>query len=374
MSEQSFAYCDALGPAKVVEIYQPSLDLRAILVIDNVAAGPSIGGIRMARAIGVEECFRLARAMTLKNAMAGLPHGGGKSMIRGDPDGDPGEKEALVRAFAYAIAGHTDYIPGPDMGTDETCMGWVWGEIGRAIGLPTELGGIPLDELGATAYGLRAAAQVAAPYCGLSLEGARVAIEGFGAVGAHAARFLADEGAIIVAVSDSHGAVRNEAGLDLDALARLPAEGRSVAELASGETMARERLIEVACDIWIPAAGPDTIRLDNVDRMQARLVLEGANIPATEAAEMRLHERGVLVVPDFVANAGGVICGAMEYRGMGRAQAFHEIAERVAANTEAVLKAARMDGVTPRQAARRIAEERVKRAMAFGRWSGSGRG
>jgi glutamate dehydrogenase (NAD(P)+) len=181
---------DELGPAKIVQIHEPRLGLEAAVVVDNVARGASIGGLRMAPDVTVEECARLARAMTLKNASAGLPHGGGKSVLRGDPRMAVERKEALIRAFAHAVRHETDYIFGPDMGTDETCMAWVYDEIGRAVGLPSVLGGIPLDEIGATGWGLRHAAEVAAPHCGLDLRGARVAIQGFGAVGRHTARFL----------------------------------------------------------------------------------------------------------------------------------------------------------------------------------------
>ena len=132
--------------------------MKAIVVVDNVACGPAIGGTRMAPDVSFEECFRLARAMTLKNAAAGLPHGGAKSVIFGDPSMDPDLKERWIRAFAQGIRGITDYIPGPDMGTNETAMAWVKDEIGRAVGLPRVLGGIPLDEIGATGWGLAVAA------------------------------------------------------------------------------------------------------------------------------------------------------------------------------------------------------------------------
>ncbi|HSM41224.1 MAG TPA: Glu/Leu/Phe/Val dehydrogenase dimerization domain-containing protein, partial [Afifellaceae bacterium] len=173
--DDAFRFSDDLGPEKILHVYRPSLGLRGILVIDNIAAGPSIGGVRMAADVSLDECFRLARAMTLKNAAAGLPHGGGKAVIYGDPHMDPHDKEELVRAFAKAIADETGYIPGPDMGTDETAMAWVHDETGRSVGLPAVIGGIPLDEIGATGFGLAAAARVAAPHCGLDLEGARVA-------------------------------------------------------------------------------------------------------------------------------------------------------------------------------------------------------
>ena len=148
-----FATADDLGPEKIVHIHVPGIGLQAILVIDNVACGPAIGGVRMAPDVSVGECRRLARAMTFKNAAAGLPHGGGKSVIVADPRCDIEQKERLIRGFAQAIGPLDDYIVGPDMGTDETCMAWIRDEIGRSVGLPREIGGIPLDEIGAT--GLR---------------------------------------------------------------------------------------------------------------------------------------------------------------------------------------------------------------------------
>jgi len=149
-----FRFGDSLGPAKVIHVFEPALGLKGILVVDNVARGPSIGGLRMAPDVSAEECFRLARAMTLKNAAAGLAHGGGKSVLYGDPRMPLERKQQLIRAFAHALRNEHDYIFGPDMGTDEICMAWVKDEIGRAVGLPAALGGIPLDEVGATGWGL----------------------------------------------------------------------------------------------------------------------------------------------------------------------------------------------------------------------------
>ena len=120
-----FDFADELGPIKIVHVYDPKCGLKAVVAIDNVARGPSIGGIRMAHDVSAEEAFRLARAMTLKNSAANLPHGGGKSVIFGDPKITLAEKERLIRAFARAIRDLVEYIPGPDMGTDETCMAWV---------------------------------------------------------------------------------------------------------------------------------------------------------------------------------------------------------------------------------------------------------
>jgi glutamate dehydrogenase (NAD(P)+) len=367
--ESAFELADALGPSRIIHVHEPSLGLRGTLVVDNVATGPAIGGLRMAPDVSTEECFRLARAMTLKNAAAGLPHGGGKSVLYGDPGMPRAEKEQLVRAMACALGDCQDYIFGPDMGTDEGCMACVKAEIGRAVGLPREVGGIPLDEIGATGLGVACAAEVASRFCDLELAGARFAVQGFGAVGIHSARFLAQRGGVLVAASDSRGGVHQPGGIDVQALIEHKRSGKSVAEYPVGERIDGGALIGVDCEIWVPAARPDVLRVDNVDRLRAKLVVSGANIPATEEAERRLHERGVLQVPDFIANAGGVICASVEYHGGSEPQALATIEEKIRANTEAVLEAARRRGVLPRQAAVDLAVERVRRAMGYRRWS-----
>ncbi len=363
-----FGFADDIGPAKVVHLTERHTGLRAVLVVDNVAAGPAIGGARMATDVTTAECFRLARAMTLKNAAAGLPHGGAKGVIRADPTMDPAAKERLVRAFACSVADVADYIPGPDMGTDELAMGWVRDEIGRAVGLPAEVGGIPLDQLGATGFGLATAVEVAAERIGLELRGARVAVQGFGAVGRNTARFLAQRGAILVGASDSTGAVVDPEGLDVDALVATKRTGRLV-DHPVGRQIPRDDLIGVACEIWVPAARPDAIRADNVDRVVARVVAQGANIGVTPEAEERLHARGILSLPDFIVNAGGVICGSVEFHGGTRGLAFATIAERITANVDEVLDRAAADEVTPMQAARTMAHARVRRAMQTRRWT-----
>lgn len=364
-----FRFADDLGPAKIVHVHEPRRGLRAVLVIDNVARGPSIGGLRMAPDVTTEECVRLARAMTLKNAAAGLPHGGGKSVLAGDPRQPRAQKEPLVRAFAHALRHEADYIFGPDMGTDEACMAWVQDEIGRAVGLPAALGGIPLDEIGATGWGLRHAVEVAAPYAGLEVRGARVVIQGFGAVGKHAARFLGDQGAVLVAASDSGGTIHDPGGLEVASLIALKAGGKSVIESPAGRALDGDAVLDIECDIWIPAARPDVVREDNVQRLRTRLVPQGANIPFTAGAERALHERGVLVIPDFIANAGGVICAAMEFQGATEAGAFAAIEERIRANTRAVLETATAQSIPPREAALALAAARVREAMSYRRFS-----
>jgi glutamate dehydrogenase (NAD(P)+) len=365
----AFRFADELGPKRIIHVYEPTVGLRGTLVVDNVAAGPAIGGLRMAPDVSTEECFRLARSMTLKNAAAGLPHGGGKSVLYGDPSMPVEAKERLVRAMACALGDCDDYIFGPDMGTDEICMAWVKSEIGRAVGLPRELGGIPLDEIGATGFGVCHSADVASQSCGLDLAGARFAVQGFGAVGIHAARFLAERGAILVAAADSRGSISDPNGLPVEKLIAFKRDGKGVSDFGAGRGADRDAIVAVECEIWIPAARPDVIRADNVADLRAKLVVPGANIPLTAVAERILHERGVICVPDFVANAGGVICAAMEYRGATESAVFAAIEERIRDNTAEVLERSRSQGVTPREAAIALAGERVERAMGYRRWS-----
>jgi glutamate dehydrogenase (NAD(P)+) len=357
--------CDGIGPRTICLLRTPEEELEAFVVVDNVAAGPAIGGVRLAPDVSLEEVARLARAMTFKNAIAGLPHGGAKAGIVARTDLYVHDKEQIVRAFARAIRHLVDYIPGPDMGTDEASMAWVHDEIGRAVGLPRVLGGIPLDDVGATGYGLAVCAEAVATCGGPRVEGARVAIQGFGAVGRHAARFLHERGARVVAVSDSRGGTARDDGLDVGALAEWKRTGSSVHTFPGGRAVSGADVLATECELLIPAARCDALNEANAADVRAEVVLPGANIPATPVAVEILHDRGVLLVPDFVANAGGVICAAWEYRGATQVEAFAAIEERVRANTVEVLERARRQRRTPTATATTVASERVREAMAY---------
>jgi glutamate dehydrogenase (NAD(P)+) len=343
---------DELGPEQIVLLRQPRVGLEAIVVVDNVACGPAIGGVRMAPDVTVEEVYRLARAMTFKNAAAGLPHGGGKAGIIADPDCERSRKETLVRTFARMIRNVTSYIPGPDMGTDEGCMAWVKDEINRVVGLPRVIGGIPLDEIGATGFGIAVAAEVAAPAVGVALEGSRVAVQGFGAVGQHGARFLAQRGVKLVAV---------------EALINHKQAGSPVHTFPGGKSIESAALVSVDCEIWVPAARPDVLTENNVSHLKAKLILQGANIPATTAAEQWMHVHGILNIPDFIANAGGVICAAVEYHGGTQSQAMATIEEKIRSNTSEMVERMKTENIVPREAAIQMARRRVEEAMQYHR-------
>jgi glutamate dehydrogenase (NAD(P)+) len=354
---------DDIGPSKVIHLYSRKTTLKAIVVIDNIALGPAIGGVRVSPGVNIEEVIRLARTMTLKNAIAGLSHGGGKSGIIADPKSP--EKERYFRVFARMIKELEEYIPGPDMGSDEEAMAWIYDEIGRACGLPEEIGGLPLDKLGATGFGLAECAEVACPYAGTNLKGARVAIQGFGSVGRAAAKFFSEKGAILVAASDTRGTIYSKEGLDVNKLIATKMSKGAVKYCEEGTFMGIEELFSVDCDILIPAATPDVIHEDNACTIKAKLILQGANIPATMAAEGILMERGILSVPDFIANAGGVIMAAMEYEKRTEKEAFETISSKIKKNTYLMLEDAKREKIPPRIAAEKLAREKVLEAMRY---------
>lgn len=355
------SFADDLGPEQIIHIYDPKTQLRAIVAIDNLTLGPAIGGCRMAPDVTTREVFRLARAMTLKNAVNGLHHGGAKSGIVADP-GSP-DKELLVRTFARSIREIKGYIVGPDMGTDEQSMAWVHEEIGRAVGLPRLLGGLPLDELGMTGYGVAVAADVASEALDLPLKGARVVIQGFGNVGKAAAQFLLERGVKVIAVNDSKGTLHDPAGIDIPALLRFVETGGKVADSRLGQPMTRDDLLTLESDIFIPAARPDVFTMQNQHLLNTQLVLEGANIPITVEAMEKLHDRGVWIIPDIIANSGGVICAATEHKGLTANDAFAAIRETIGRNTKEVLRRVREEKVYPHQAALKMAREPIETAM-----------
>jgi len=361
--EGVFQFSDEIGPEKVLYVHDPKTKMKGILVVDNTARGPGIGGVRMTPDVSTEEVFRLARAMTFKSAAADIRHGGGKSGIIADPKSK--NKDELVRAFARAIGPIAEYVPGPDMGTDECSMAIVYDEISRAVGLPRVLGGIPLDEIGSTGYGVVASTEIACEYVLLDLSKASVAVEGFGAVGKAAIRFLTEKGANVVAVSDSKGAIHEPKGLNYEKLLEAKQTTGSVKNYKGGKKIENEELFQLPVDILIPGARPDVISNKNARDIKAMLVVEAANIPATIEAERILHDRGILVVPDFIANAGGLITASVEYRGGTESEVFKIIEDKIVKNTKRVLDMAKDQKILPRAAAEKIAKERVLKAMEY---------
>jgi len=355
---------DGYGPQKIIQVYNPKVGLNGFLVIDNTALGPGKGGIRMTSTVSVDEVSKLARAMTWKCSLAELPFGGAKSGIISDSDFPTKEKKAqLIKAFAEALKGvvPNEYVSAPDMNVGEDEMRIFAETIGSnkaCTGKPADMGGLP-HELGSTGFGVFHATKVAAEHIGLDLANATVAIEGFGNVGSFVGKFLSAAGAKLVGVSDIKGLVVSKNGLEYQGLMNAIKENGSVVGY-KGESEQKDRhdVIGLDVDILVTAAVPNLIKLHEVDKVKAKLIVEGSNIPMTQEVEECLADRGVTIIPDFVANAGGVISSYVEYIEGSEKDMFKTVEEKLTKNTKTVLERAGEKNYT-RIAALHIAKERV---------------
>jgi len=291
----------------------------------SMTLGPSKGGIRYHPDVDLDEVTALAMLMTWKCALMSLPFGGAKGGVRCDPlKLSPRELERLTRRYASEIflcIGPDRDIPAPDMGTNEQIMAWIMDTYSMQRGAtvpgvvtskPVLLGG-SLGRVEATGRGVAFATAEAMAHLGLPLAGARVVVQGFGNVGSVAADLLSGMGCRVVAVSDVHGGIYNPDGLDIRALLALVRAGKAVREYPEGEAITNEELLELPCEILVPAALGGQFTAANAPAVQARLIVEGANGPTTGEADRVLQERGVFIVPDILANAGGVIVSYFEW-------------------------------------------------------------
>lgn len=377
------AFLDRWGPENVVQVYNPQLGVQGVLVIDNTALGPGKGGIRVSPTVTPLEVFRLARGMTWKCALADIPFGGAKSGIRVDPF--KVDKIKVIEAFAKLIAPYVPhkYIAAPDMNVGEKeieAFVIAVGDLKGATGKPEKLGGIP-HELGTTGFGVGVSLETSllmiGNKIGLSenLEGVRVAIQGFGNVGIGIAKYLAKKGAKIVAINDLWGCAYNKNGIDIEKAEKhsyATNEKQSIKNYKDAEIVPRDDIIKVDCDVFIPCACGDFITKENESFLKAKLIIEGANNAVTPDAEHSLYKRGVIVIPDFLANAGGVIGSYAEIKRMSVEEAFLLIESKIKVNTTTVLEGHISSGCTPRKIAKKLAEKRILSAMKRGTdWAGS---
>ncbi len=358
---------DEWGPEKVVAVSDRRSGMKGVLVIDNTARGMGKGGTRMSPTVTVSEIARLARVMTWKWAGVDLFFGGAKAGIVFDPASP--DKERALRAFARALANEVprEYVLGLDMGLTERDAAIVQDELGdrgAMMGAPAALGGLPYDELGVTGFGVAEVADELLP-----LRGKRVAVQGFGAVGAAVVRRVVELGAVVVAVSSVRGAVVDPDGLDVARLLALRSEVGDLAVVEYGAVVGLGAELLVPCDVLVPAATQDVIDGDLAGRVGARVVVEGANLPTSVAAQEVLAARGIVVVPDFIANAGGVVAAAY---GMDRRYSpfpvdpgvvLEAVSGKLRANATFVVGQSAQRGVTTHDAARAVTQERVLTAM-----------
>ena len=371
-----FELMDEWGPEKILIVHDTRTGMKGMVVIDNTARGMGKGGCRMAPDVTLWDCFRLARTMTWKYAMADFALGGAKSAIVADPNSP--NKEAIVRAFVRGVRKllPDEYVFGNDMGFAEPEEGIVIDECGGdlrvAVGTPSELGGFPYDEYGVTGYGGAEAAEVGADFLGIDYKTSAIAIQGFGAAGSFAAKYLHDKGARkIVAVSSVAGAIYDPNGLDIEKLMQLKEKfgDNAVKEYPGAKSIPLGDELKLDADILIPAARGDVITKENVDAIKAKLIVEVANFPVTPECRQILHKRGVIQIPDFVANAGAVVAAglSMFYRyscdRLDPEVVFATIRKKMRANTTVVLEEAKKTNRLPLDAALDIAKSRVRKAM-----------
>ena len=291
----------------------------------NVSRGPGKGGVRFHQDVTLSEVMALSAWMSVKNAAVNVPYGGAKGGIRVDPKRlSRGELERMTRRYTSEIGiiiGPNKDIPAPDVNTNEQTMAWMMDTYsmntgstatGVVTGKPVDLGG-SLGRREATGRGVFTVGTEAAKHIGLEISGARVAVQGFGNVGGVAGKLFAEAGARVVAVQDHGGTIYREAGLDVPTLLKHVEDNGSVAGFEGAEVLANDSFWDVECDILIPAALEQQINAQNAHRIKARMIIEGANGPTTPAADDILQERNVLVLPDVIANAGGVTVSYFEW-------------------------------------------------------------
>jgi glutamate dehydrogenase (NAD(P)+) len=376
-------------PQRILSVAVPvRMDDGRIEVFDgyrvqhSLARGPAKGGIRYHPEVTMDEVVALAMNMTWKCAVVDIPYGGAKGGVVVDPTQlSIGELERLTRRFTSEISiiiGPEKDIPAPDVNTNAQVMAWVMDtysmQMGYSIpsvvtGKPIEIGG-SLGRVDATGRGCVYTIVELAKKINLKLEGATVAVQGFGNVGSHAAVILQDIGCKVVAVSDVHGALYNEHGLDCRAIQAVAAKTGSILDYqGDAEEIPREQALEIPVDILVPAALGNQIHAGNAHRINAKIIAEGANGPTTNEADEILRSRGTIIIPDILANAGGVTVSYFEWvQGIQslswtEKQVAAELERRMVSSFNQVYERAQREDVDLRTAAYLIAIERVAQAI-----------
>ncbi len=291
----------------------------------NLARGPAKGGIRYAPDVTLDEVKALAMWMTWKTAVVGIPYGGAKGGVRCNPkEMSQTELENLTRRFATEISimiGPERDIPAPDVNTNPQVMAWIMDTIsmhkgysvpGVVTGKPLEIGGSKGRNV-ATSLGGQYVVREAVKRVGINLDGAKVVVQGFGNAGMYSAKFMVEDGAKVIAVSDSKGGIYNPNGLNIDEVVKVKQETGSVINYKDADRISNPELLELECDILVPAALENQITQENADRIKTKIILELANGPTTPEADKILWDKGVLILPDILANAGGVTVSYFEW-------------------------------------------------------------
>ena len=346
----------------------------------NGARGPYKGGVRYHPLADQEEVRALASLMTWKTALVGLPFGGAKGGVQCDPGKlSKAELNRLTRRYTLNIEhllGPNRDIPAPDLGTNAQTMAWMMDAYGQLHGhTPASVTGKPVELWGslgreaATGRGVAQILEQVVKDLGLDLDGLRVVIQGFGNVGSWTARIIHQTGARIVAISDVQGGIYNSLGLDIPALVEHVEQGGKAGGFKGGEALSNSELLELECDVLIPAAVDNVINVENAPRLKTRVILEAANHPTTYEGDQIVNDRGILLLPDILVNAGGVTVSYFEWTQ--NLQEFHWEEDRVNEELAKIMVRAYREvhekstrrGINHRQAAFQLGVERVARAV-----------
>ena len=365
-----FDLIDEWGPEKIVTVSDPKTKMRGVLVIDNTARGIGKGGTRMQPTVTVDEVCRLARVMTWKWAAVDLFYGGAKAGIKADPASP--DKERILRSFVRRLSNEVpeEYVFGLDMGLTENDAAIINDELGRgaAVGTPHELGGVAYDKLGITGFGVAEVVDETATRMGLNKP--RVAVQGFGAVGHAVAKRLHELGYTVTAISTAKGAIADANGLDIpELLAKREEVGDDLVEDYPQLRIDPGQELFTDAEILVPAALQNVLDEHSAKNVKAKLLVEGANLPTSTAAQEYFRGTGVTLIPDFIANAGGVVSAAfaMEARfspfRVEPQRIFETVASKLRANANTTLDEAAKTEETTHVAAQLLAKQRVRAAM-----------
>jgi len=360
---------DQLGPQQILHVHDPETGMKGVVVVDTVSLAGAGGGTRMLPDITTTEIFQLARAMTHKYAILDFPVGGAKAGIWGDPAIKGKKRADLMKSFGNAVKAllSSGIILAADMGTDNDDVALFFEGAGlpkRFTGLSTQdYEGEPLEDH-ITGYGVVVAALAACKLAGIGIKGAKVAIEGFGKVGGGVLRYISEAGANVVAVPTVDDMIYNKDGLDVKALfkARRKSGDKAVSGYENARHMKPGQLYGLPVDVLIPGARPYLINRKNVDAIKAKVISSIANIPITNEAEDILFKKGVLSVPDFISNSGGVILGVVDVLGGKVEDVFKVVNNYIGPIATSILKEARQQNINPRALAIKKTTAKVLKA------------
>ena len=368
------AFLNEWGPTNIIQVYDPDINMQGILVLDNTCLGPACGGIKISPVITPHQVFLNARKMTLSCALVNVNFGGAAAGIRANPFEI--DKINFIKSFARGVSPYVpdQYIAAPNMNVGKHEMAAFVEEVGDrrgACGKPEDMGGIP-HELGVIGFGMGVIIDEIIKTAHFSsdlpssISEAKIVIQGFGNIGCTIAKYLANKGAKIIAISDDWCAIYDSKGIDINETLKYSsaiAEKHSLRYCKDVKVLAKEEIVKVDGDIFVPTTGNCVLTEENIRLLKSKCIVEGVNNPITAIADQMLHKKGVLVLPDILTIAGSAVSSYAEYNGNSCEMAFSLIESKIRETTEQVIQQSFKSSIPLRRVAKEIARERILQAM-----------